>query len=214
MRSISTTTPSVTAANAIHDLESASHFSVEKTNFGIRLVEENFLIPQIICRSIDRKKLSHRSLEQLKNKEIVIIDASGCKQGADRTINEVAIDVKKLSKQLHLDEKETVGLLESPEFFNRLSLIALSKTLVKALKIDPNQTTLTGEPLTFIEKISQAITLAINHGVIQNSDELLDAFRSHPSKVLMVLSKGDQKVRICRRETSLNGFSATRLEKA
>jgi hypothetical protein len=200
--------------NKALSLESASHFSLQKTNFGIRLVEEDSLMPEIVCRAINKKRLSHKNLEQLKNKEIVIIDASGCKQETDRAVNEVAIDVKKLSRQLHINQEETVSLLESPELFDRLSLIALSKTLLKALKIDPNQTTLTGNPSDFIEKISQAITLAVNHGVIQNKDELLDAFKSHSSKVLMVLSKGDQKIRICRIETSPNNFSATRLEKA
>lgn len=186
---------SISSISTSLETEKASHFSLEKTKRGLRLIEENHALPEIVCRSLHKGRATAKQLKEIENKQIVIISARSCKQHTDKIVETVAVDVKKLASKLGISKSEAVRLLQSNAFFNRLCLIASVHTLLEAFHLNKDQTYTPIDRATLIKKLSQALLSAINNDIIQTEDDLADAFKARPSKIFMVLS-GDGEVHI------------------
>lgn len=187
-------------SSALRSKTHDSHFCLQKTPHHVEISCKDFDFPKIACQPLTR--LSVRDRRHIQSKRLVVIDSSSCSHGCSKKahLNKVAIDVKRLAKQLRIDEKETLCLLQSSHVFEKLSLIAYAMNIAEAARVEfaKQEDKLPVTSHVFAEKIRQALTLAINHDIIRSQEDVTDAFKPNPTSIAMAWCHGDQSIKIAR----------------
>ncbi len=173
-------------------------FYLKKTRSGLQLACKNEHLAPIACLNLHHP--SSRTQKKLEKSRLVVIDTHFLKAvGKKNALQCVAVDVKELAKQLHLQEAEALELLKSPHLFERLHLIACTKAFIATFEQEWKKEKDLPEkidPLTYSDTIQRALFTAINHGMIVSEAEILDAFSQNPEKILMSWRLQDQTVQI------------------